>query len=567
MSSPDAALVFDPPGHGHWSLDTGRFPHPVTALTAETFPGPALAGFAAATAPYGLLLEFVEWRFVHGWAYLSPRPVRSLEEAGALSRRDWQERVATDRDLAGRLATSGSVFRRRPWRGELARWEQRIKPDLMASHRSIQAESPATMAAADLRQHLERCQRALGRAIRLHHRFNVTPVVPVGDLLAHAGRWTGAPLHSVLELLPVADRVTSGTSGELAALAEALCDDPTASKDLAVPPGEARDALDRLRARPGPAGRAATAYLDLVGQWSAGSGTDITEPRLLEVPGVLLGLIRAAADRHRAGTVRSGAASGIRAAVPASLRQQFDELLGEARAVHALRHERAVYTGVWANGLMRRAVTAAGRRLADRGVLDEPAHLLEARYPEVQALVGGHDGPPASELSRRARERAAVAAVQPPETLGGPPRSPVPIAWLPDGPARTERAFRTYLAALSEPEPDAEGAHDPVLRGIGASDGVHQGPARIVSGAADLDRIGPGDVLVTGVLTPALSAILPLVGAVVTERGGALSHAAIVARERGLPAVVGAAGATRRIRDGGQVRVDGGAGTVVPADG
>jgi pyruvate,water dikinase len=142
--------------------------------------------------------------------------------------------------------------------------------------------------------------------------------------------------------------------------------------------------------------------------------------------------------------------------------------------------------------------------------------------------------------------------------LGAPPRTPVPTAWLPAGAARTERAFRAYVAAMSgEAQAAGEGA---AVHGLPASAGRYEGSARVVHSASELTRIERGDVLVTRSTTPAFNAVLPLIGAIVTDRGGLLSHAAIVAREYGIPAVVGTGDATRRIPDAARVVVDGAAG-------
>jgi phosphoenolpyruvate synthase/pyruvate phosphate dikinase len=87
-------------------------------------------------------------------------------------------------------------------------------------------------------------------------------------------------------------------------------------------------------------------------------------------------------------------------------------------------------------------------------------------------------------------------------------------------------------------------------------------PARVVHGAEELSHMQDGDVLVARATSPAFNAVLPFLGAVVTDTGGLLSHAAIVAREYRIPAVVGTADATRRIPDGARVRVDGDLGEV-----
>jgi pyruvate,water dikinase len=101
-----------------------------------------------------------------------------------------------------------------------------------------------------------------------------------------------------------------------------------------------------------------------------------------------------------------------------------------------------------------------------------------------------------------------------------------------------------------------------VLYGLAASKGVYEGPARRVSGPPEFGRIAKGDVLVTESTTEAFNILLPLLGGVVTDNGGLLSHAAIVSREYGIPGVVGTREATERIADGVLVRVDGDAGEV-----
>jgi len=101
-----------------------------------------------------------------------------------------------------------------------------------------------------------------------------------------------------------------------------------------------------------------------------------------------------------------------------------------------------------------------------------------------------------------------------------------------------------------------------LLRGLAASGGVYEGPARRVSGPSDFDRIVEGDVLVTESTSEAFNILLPLLGAIVTDSGGLLSHSAIVAREYGIPGVAGTREATERIPDGTLVRVDGNIGEV-----
>ena len=101
-----------------------------------------------------------------------------------------------------------------------------------------------------------------------------------------------------------------------------------------------------------------------------------------------------------------------------------------------------------------------------------------------------------------------------------------------------------------------------VLFGLAASKGVYEGNARRVSGPSEFGRIVKGDILVTESTTEAFNILLPLLGGIVTDNGGLLSHAAIVSREYGIPGVVGTREATERITDGMRIRVDGDAGEV-----
>ena len=125
------------------------------------------------------------------------------------------------------------------------------------------------------------------------------------------------------------------------------------------------------------------------------------------------------------------------------------------------------------------------------------------------------------------------------------------------------RLMRATGMAMGEVFGSSEAPHEEhLLRGLAASQGVYEGPARRVSGPSEFGRIVQGDVLVTEATSEAFNILLPLLGAIVTDNGGLLSHSAIVAREYGIPGVVGTRDATDLIADGVRVRVDGDAGEV-----
>jgi pyruvate,water dikinase len=104
--------------------------------------------------------------------------------------------------------------------------------------------------------------------------------------------------------------------------------------------------------------------------------------------------------------------------------------------------------------------------------------------------------------------------------------------------------------------------NSPILRGAAASPGIAAGSARIVNGPEDFDKVVAGDILVCRFTDPAWTALFSVIAGVVTEIGGRLSHAAIVARERRIPAVLGIPSVLTSVQDGEQLTVDGSAGTV-----
>ena len=138
---------------------------------------------------------------------------------------------------------------------------------------------------------------------------------------------------------------------------------------------------------------------------------------------------------------------------------------------------------------------------------------------------------------------------------------PVEIEW-----ARDEAGFKLLQARPLHMQPaavpDEIWLSHPRLAGHPGGVGWGTGRACVINCECELARIAPGDVLVTTVAGPALAEILPRVAGVVAELGGSTSHLASLARERGVPMVLGVLDATRRIPDGSMVAVDGVAGVV-----
>jgi phosphohistidine swiveling domain-containing protein len=530
---------FAPPGPGFWEQDPVHFPRALTRYWTEVHPEPFARGTADFASFYGMLIGGLAMAYVNGIAYKTVRQV-------------------PEEELPQRFARAEEVFAHKLWREQLKAWDDTFKPAAIAKHRELQAVDADALADDELVAYLGRCRDHHAAMINQHMRHTASAVVPTGDFLAHVGDWTGLPPSELLGLMRGASPVSAGASEELERLIAAIRADPKA-QELLVSDGDAAASLRELRAVEGEAGAAMTAYLELVGNRLL-DGFDISEPSALELPDQLLQAIRTAVETGVGDSSVETPIAEVRSKVPEEHRESFDELLGEARLLYRLRDERGVYSDIWASGIMRRAVLAAGRRVTSSGRIHAPEHLLEAGFDEMRALVEGSGGPSADELAARADYRNSHTAKDAPATLGSPPPPPPDPSTLPPAVARLMRATGLALGALfgsSEAEHDEDR-----LRGLAASPGVYEGSARLVSGPADFNRIVQGEVLVTVSTSEAFNILLPLLGGIVTDSGGLLSHSAIVAREYGIPGVVGTREATERIPDGARVRVDGDAGEV-----
>jgi phosphohistidine swiveling domain-containing protein len=533
-------LQFEPPGPGSWNLDPVHFPRPVTRYFSETHPEPFRRGVHEFMAYCGTLIDTMETQYVNGFAYNAMRPVPESE-------------------IPQRFARADVVWEKRAWREQLREWDDTAKPKAITTHRELQSVDADKLSDDELVAYLTRCRDHHAEMMYQHMRFTGSAMLPVGDLLAHLGTWTDVTAADALSMMRGATPVSAGVSGEHDRLVLAISQDADA-RALLASEGDPAKVIGDLRAFGGDVGKATSEYLDLVG-YRLLDGFDISGRYALELPDVLLRAIRSSVDGAESDDAGVGAQiADIRAQVPDEHRAQFDELVGEARLMYRLRDERGVFSDIWASGIMRRAALVAGRRLEGKSRVHDAEHFVDASFDEMCSLVAGTGGPSADELAQRFADRNAYTAKDAPASLGPPAPPPPDPSGLPPGVARVMHAMGL---ALGEVFGSSLAPHEEkVMHGLAASGGVYEGPARLISGPVEFDRIVQGDVLVTESTTEAFNILLPLLGAIVTDAGGLLSHSAIVAREYGIPGVVGTRDATTRIKEGTRIRVDGDTGEV-----
>ena len=245
------------------------------------------------------------------------------------------------------------------------------------------------------------------------------------------------------------------------------------------------------------------------------------------------------------------------------LLEEFEELAHWCERAYGYRDENGFYTIARPLGLARLHLLEIGRRIEG---LEDPAHAVYLEPPEIpEALRGQIDDLP-SRIARRRGEEQWARFHRGPKRIG-PPEAPLPDTAPFPAPLRKLFDLIGWMMEVEPPAEDADPSDPRLLTGRAASSGRHTGPARIVRGPDDFDRLQPGDVMVCRITSGEWSVAFGSVGALVTEEGGFLSHPAIIAREFGIPAVVGTDVALQRIEEGVRVTVDGDAGRVWVGEG
>ena len=238
------------------------------------------------------------------------------------------------------------------------------------------------------------------------------------------------------------------------------------------------------------------------------------------------------------------AASAALASSPRTLRA-YKRLLADTQHMNPIREEQVrELTIAWP--VMRRAVLRIGEALVERSVIAEPDDVFFLTHDEALAALGESTTERIDVSERRAR-RVEQAHLSPPLLVG-----------------KLNRAMRSIWESFPKMV-GAKPSADALVSGSPAAAGRATGLVRVIRGPAEFDTLQAGEILVAPVTAPAWTPLFTLAAAVVTDVGSVAAHASVIAREYGIPAVVGCGDATARLRTGMRVTVDGSTGNVEPA--
>jgi rifampicin phosphotransferase len=510
-----------------WTYDPSHYPEPMTPLSADVWFRAMGKGIQEAArelrAPFG---GFETAIFNGGWAY-----EHELEP-------DWEPDPERMREAALAVAE---------------RWEAVYRPRAEAITEEIVRLRPERSSPSDAVVLLDRLLTLTEEQWRLHF-LTVIPVHLAREIVHDAyverfGKASELEPYRLIEGLPNETLAADERLWEIAGLARRL---DVADVILELP---GRAALDRL-ALTAHGRRVLLALGEYLERYGGRSRLhELSEPRVAERPELALETVRLFLERPRDLQAERRAKAEERDRIEAETlarisdpdeRRGFADLLARCVAAVPLEESHAYWIDYPGLAAVREILLGFGRRLVAETRLDEAEDVFMLRVDELrdsaadawgQALQGVVEGRRA-ELAQ-ARRTAPAPYLGPPPVEGDLPPAIAKFYGVP-GTARLE---------------------GDVLHGTPASGGRGTGIARVVRSREDFERVRSGDVLVCTTTTPAWTPLFGAIAAIVADTGGILSHAAVVAREYSVPAVVAAEFATTTIPDGARVTVDGDAGT------
>jgi pyruvate,water dikinase len=519
----------------YWERRDSRFPLPISNHLWELLAPARHEGIRQGFERFGSAVEYFEFTRIRGRQY------------GRIQYIENPEKLMERRQIAERVLAS------KRWREDCDAWPTFRN---CFSRRLIEygRRDPQLLNAVELHEMIVNLRAIFAEGIVQHFVQQPASMIPVGDWVRQTGEWTGVSTPEIIATLQAFRSTCDSHLGVIDELVHAIRSNAEAMAILTDPAACPKEQLQRLPHVSRELSARFDAYTEEYGDRII-TGFDISDMALRELPEVTISIIASRIDASPMKNSDTSRLQRIRELVPAAKLDEFEDGLAEARAAYGLHDEDARITYLWPLGLLRRSVLAAAEQLVQKGRLRIAEDVFHTTPSELDCLMAGESSPSVGELSWRAEQWWSWANNEPPSSFGERPAYPDHDT-LGCACARITSAIMFYLAE-TENHIHRGPKSSRVVQGLAASPGCYQGRARIIRDPSDFARLSRGDVLVARTTSPAYNVVMPNVGAIVTDRGGTLCHAAIIAREFSIPAVVGTNLATTQIPEGAHVLVDG----------
>ena len=547
---------------GYWTSDREHFPRPMSPMFVSYGLPLIIDGLRKGAEDFGLPFEGVDWKSIGGWHYgrIVPLGGKDRKPPPASLIRILLRVVPSLRSRVERMGESMRTDRA----GQYAsRWIKEWKPELRKAGDALLGVHLPGLSDADFNAHLQAVLGHVRRAMEIHFRYLAFALLSVGEFAVACQEMLGWDKGRVFDLLAGLSEGDLEPSRWLADIArDARGNDKlTAALEGVGPSTNIEDVLaidpefDRR-------------FRQFLAEFGSNVlGYDVIDPALEEISLELVGVIRDQIKSNYDPSERALALAKRRGEAEREIERSADltdeersrllRTLARARAGYAIHDDEALCTQHRAAGITRRALLELGLRLAARGAIRKRDDVFMLTFDEAQSAF--NSGRDLKQLvKKRLGERAWTEANPGPPSYGSPPPAPPLDAFPPE--ART--LLKSLMWAIESTVFGQRASDSRELRGVPASAGTYNGIVRVVRDQTEFGKLQPGDVLVCPTTTTVWTVVFSVIGALVTEAGGTLSHPAIVAREYGIPAVLALAGATQKLSDGQRVHVDGGSGTV-----
>lgn len=554
--------------NGFWMRDTIHWPRPVHPLFVSYGLTPVEVGSARAYEEWSMPSLKNAYLVLHGYVFQRIEPLGGdtppIMERFPFLFHLWR----INPKLRSRVLGFERFLKEKGFENHVHAWRDVWEPEAQKRLEPIRDFDRANASLEELANHLDQCYDFLCWSWNPHVKIVALGMYIRGRWVEVCERLLNLTDFEAYELVQINDPAVSNTTNRLLTMARRATTDSTISDILSLPSEKALQLLANTWFK-----EELDQFLETEGDRPADS-FEFT-PTWREMPEIVVGIIKGLMNSDDSmtedsdfQTYRLRRINELRSTLTGEDREEFDtwlELAEQAQPLSEI-HDYILWTVPLSHS--RYDAIEVGRRFVQDRILDCAEDTLFLYREELlSALRGNYTLASLKGLvTERKAEHTKNFSLVPPQTIGKMPIEP-PLDVFPPIAAEGMKIFvkqyshiEAQKEALTELSPEGE------LFGTPGSPGVAEGPVRIIHTAEEFHLVQEGEVLVCPFTTPTWTVLFPHVIALVTDSGGALSHAAIVAREYRLPSVVGTINGTKLLHNGQRVRVDGAAGKLQVLD-